>query len=906
MTLSVPKFAASLLAIALFGASRIADAQGLIAYTSSPANNVEIYVMNSDGSGQTRLTNHPALDLYPSLSPNGASIVFERRDFTNLDNWGLYLMKSDGSGLKRLTFGREDMAPAFTSDGKKISFFRFSEGKLTFNLMNPDGTRRETIENAAITQLADVNDVPRLSPDGSKIAFRGIARDENGNSTGQHLYIVNRDGSNLIRVSGSLKISQGPAWNKDGSSIAFSGAVSDTSVYRIYTAKPDGSDLAILSEGNPFFSDLSPVYSPSQDKLAFVSMASNEFQIFTMNSDGTGRLQLTDASPSSLPSWSAGGAPLTSGFSVSNVRVKEGNDGTSQAIFTVRLVGVREGTQSISFKTADGTAIAGSDYTATEGVLTFGPDDQTKTVVVPITGDTGGEADEKFTLNLSEPVGATIGDAEGVATIVNDDVLPSISVSDASIMEGAAGEARNLTFILTLSAPNAYPVSVTCSTKAAGSPAADAKSDYRELPPTVVTFVPGATSQIISVPIVGDNNLERNEQFGLQLKNPVNAILKKGSALGTIINDDVKAAPAPRISVADVSVVEGDSGKTYLVYEVTLSSRSDQVVTVKHQVVPGVKNPASKTVDYFDPGTRVLAIAPGQTKENIYIEVRPDRIYEADETLALSLSAPTNATISRSQAIGTIKNDDLPSVTGYAPNVTEGNGDGPPNTMAITLTLSASSPRPVTVEYSTEEGPGFPAESGVDFVAVPPTKVTFLPGQTVKTVRVQIIGDKVPEHDENFFLRIKPIDGAVVPRSLVYCAIRNDDKMRKVSIQDATAIEGDAGKGKMSFRVSLDQKSEQPITVKFMTLPIAGGATAGGDYSSVTGEIVFAPGEVEKTIDISILGDKIAEDSESFQVVLTEAYVAEVVDKFGTGIIIDNDAATTAESSASSSSAAKS
>jgi chitinase len=119
------------------------------------------------------------------------------------------------------------------------------------------------------------------------------------------------------------------------------------------------------------------------------------------------------------------------GLSIADVRVAEGKSGTTIANFVVSLSAASGRRVTVSYATANGTATAGSDYTAVSGVLVFLPGEVTKTISVPIAGDTIAEPDETFTVNLSTPSNATVTQAQGVCTIVNDDepvVQPHIKV----------------------------------------------------------------------------------------------------------------------------------------------------------------------------------------------------------------------------------------------------------------------------------------------------------------------------------------------------------------------------------------------------------------------------------------------------------------------------------------------
>jgi hypothetical protein len=119
-------------------------------------------------------------------------------------------------------------------------------------------------------------------------------------------------------------------------------------------------------------------------------------------------------------------------ISINNVSVPEGNAGTEDAIFTVSLSIPAPAPVSVSWATANGTAAAGSDYVAGSGVVSFATGESTQTVTVPVKGDAAYESDETFYVNLSNASGATIADAQGTGTIVNDDPqpLPSTHVGD--------------------------------------------------------------------------------------------------------------------------------------------------------------------------------------------------------------------------------------------------------------------------------------------------------------------------------------------------------------------------------------------------------------------------------------------------------------------------------------------
>src|SRR6185295_2141357 len=121
------------------------------------------------------------------------------------------------------------------------------------------------------------------------------------------------------------------------------------------------------------------------------------------------------------------GATQSSTLGITDVSVTEGNSGTTLANFVVTLAPAATGTVTVNYATANGTATAGSDYVAQSGTLTFTAGQTSKTVSVVVNGDTLAEPNETFVVNLSGASGATIADGQGTATILNDDVLPTLS-----------------------------------------------------------------------------------------------------------------------------------------------------------------------------------------------------------------------------------------------------------------------------------------------------------------------------------------------------------------------------------------------------------------------------------------------------------------------------------------------
>jgi streptogramin lyase len=242
-------------------------------------------------------------------------------------------------------------------------------------------------------------------------------------------------------------------------------------------------------------------------------------------------------------------APPLPTLSINNVSQNEGNSGLTPFVFTVTLSAPSASTVTVAYATADGTATAGSDYNATSGTLTFNPGVTTQTITVNVIGDTIVEPDETFTVNLSSPVGATIAVGTGTGTIVNDDVAagPTLSINNVSANEGNSGTTP-FVFTVTLSAASGSTVTVNYAT-ADGT--ATAGSDYAAAS-GVLTFAPGATTQTITVNVIGDTTPEPNETFFVNLSGATNATIAVSQGIGTIVNDDA-APPATNVVIPTLS-----------------------------------------------------------------------------------------------------------------------------------------------------------------------------------------------------------------------------------------------------------------------------------------------------------------------------------------------------------------
>lgn len=231
-------------------------------------------------------------------------------------------------------------------------------------------------------------------------------------------------------------------------------------------------------------------------------------------------------------------------ITIEDLNLAEGNAGTSVARFKLHLSAPSGVLATVAYATANGEAVAPADYTASSGVATFDLGQTQQYVDVPVVGDAAYEPAERFYLNLSNPTGAWIGDAQGIATIQNDD-HPGLSVDEVRAVEGAAG-VTGVQFKVTIEGPTPQQATAQWTT-------ADCTATAGDYTPAsgAVTFAPNTTTpQTFTVWANGDTSPEGHEVFSVGLSGPLNASLKDPAGHGSLENDDLPL-PSASLPTAD-------------------------------------------------------------------------------------------------------------------------------------------------------------------------------------------------------------------------------------------------------------------------------------------------------------------------------------------------------------------
>jgi len=438
-------------------------------------------------------------------------------------------------------------------------------------------------------------------------------------------------------------------------------------------------------------------------------------------------------------------------LTINDVTLTEADAGTQEALFTVTLSEPTNETVTFIYSTADGTATSGQDYEDTSGSRVILPGELNTTFSISIINDQLVENSENLFVNLNNVFNATPPGPSQVTIIDNDEV--SLTIDNLSVAEGNSGTTL-FTFQVTKEKVSPSPVSVQYQTE---DGTAIAGEDYTSASGEVIFPAYGATPsvQTITVEVIGDLSVEYNERFYINLSSPAGAVIADDQAIGIIVNDDL-----PTLSINDVSAAEGNSGYTPFEFTVTISEPVSNPVRFYYDTVWSLIS-AKPGEDYVRVYRAVGIIDPGTTSKTITVNVIGDTKYEPDENFAVKLSLPGGLPIvalSKRYGAGIIVNDD-PALS--INDVRAPEGDSGLTPFVFTVTLSPVSSSTVTVIYRLDYD--FSSTNQEDLIY--PTDLNplvFQPGESVKTITVNVKGDTITESTETFTVSlVSPINAAI-------------------------------------------------------------------------------------------------------------------------------------------------
>ena len=352
-------------------------------------------------------------------------------------------------------------------------------------------------------------------------------------------------------------------------------------------------------------------------------------------------------------------APL---LSLSDASIVEGNSGFQTVTLEARLDRPAAGPVEFGVFTSNGTAVGVGDYTsAAQDGLVIPAGQTVRTLQFQVRGETVVERDEFFAVNLRDVVGATVGDGQGVVTIVTDENPPTLSVLDTQVMEGDAGT-TDVVFTVTLSHPSTSVVSFEAQTHAyaASEFAASEDTDFPSVLVQSLSIPVGAASAQFTVPAVGDTVPEQDERFYVVLSHVAGALIGDDNAVATLVDDDGGADNGLRLSVGGATVTEGHANQAVLRFPIRLNRASATPVSFDLRTVDRSAFAGSDYVARQDAGLR---FAPGQTLLHYDVAVLGDSQVEPNEYMVVVATNVSGAQPERPRGFGNILNDDIPGAT---------------------------------------------------------------------------------------------------------------------------------------------------------------------------------------------------------------------------------------------------
>ncbi|WP_216843254.1 Calx-beta domain-containing protein, partial [Microcystis aeruginosa] len=396
------------------------------------------------------------------------------------------------------------------------------------------------------------------------------------------------------------------------------------------------------------------------------------------------------------------------------------------------------------------------------------------------------------------------------------------------------------------------------------------------LPSGTVSFAANETSQTITVNVSGDTTVETNEEFTVTLSNPTNATITTAAATGTIQNDDDD--PALAITPSTLSQTEGNTGTKAFTFTVTRSGDTSGSSSANWTVSGTGTNQANAT-DFvggiLPSGT--VSFAANETSQIITVNVSGDTTVETNEEFTVTLSNPTNATITTAAATGTIQNDD--TNTNQAPVITSSNS-------ATVLENASISTLIYSATATDTDGPVNQivwSLGGNDASA-------FTIGSNNGEVRLKASADYETKSSYSIDVIATDQNGSGVSTSKTVTIGVIDQAL--FSINNVTVNEN---AGTAIFTVTATDpisNGTSTATVNYATAngTAFGSTSANGDYVSTSGSLSFGTGDSSKTISVVINDDTLYEPTpETFSVNLSNPTNGAIANSTSTGTINDND-----------------
>ena len=595
------------------------------------------------------------------------------------------------------------------------------------------------------------------------------------------------------------------------------------------------------------------LFGPGGQSLSSNFSLGSDFGV-TLPTDGEYLLRVTGNSNTDVP-YSieiSTSETVTSPVSVDSFVVQEEDSGTTSLRFNVTLTDPIIQPLTLTYGTADGTATSGSDYIATSGTLTFVPDGpRTQNVTVQVNGDTVGERDETFFLNVTGGNSDVFVDTQGSVLIENDDLIPvDLELSLLIDVSGSVDDTE-------------YELQIEGYAQAFEDP---------DLFNTLIAE--GVEGQIAVNVILWASGTQQAESIGWTLIDSVESSQAFADSIRTTLLPDFGGSrpfsggtsPGPAIDFAvplfftnefdgtrQTIDISGDgSGNT------TVSQQArDDALAAGVESINGIVIGGSSSVLTFYQNNLIGGVnSSGSSAFVLSAETFAEFGDIIQQKLEAELTPPPNLII-----------NDVAVIEGNA-----GTTD-----LLFTVSLSDASEQTITVDYTTVDGS---ATEGQDYSAASGT-LSFAPGVTSLPISVSIAGDTQVELDEIFFVNLSNATNADIRDTQGQGTIIDDDSIidHQLAAELSSVLEGDTGTTQITYTITRSGAIDSASSIDFN---IGGSAIAGIDFIFIGVEgsgvsvsnntIIFGANATTATVTIEVIGDRIDEFDETIDITLDNAF----------------------------------
>jgi TolB protein len=278
---------------------------GKIVYRAHDGNDYELYTINARGRGKVKLTKNSTTDIRPDWSPDAKRIAYSGSDGQDFE---IYTINADGSELDPVTDNdTHDLTPSYNPNGTRIAYSGFDGSDQEIFVTDTSGEEPRFRVTNTSTSVFD----PDWSPDGQRIAFEGLDAAASDDQRDYEIYTINVDGTGLdqVTINKGSKVSpppddQDPSYHPTGERIALSRTGPSSQISQIFTAHVKFANEFPVTTTSSVSNNFRPDYSPNGQKIAFEGYDGNDYEIYTINVDGTDLFQVTNNSGNDFdPSW---------------------------------------------------------------------------------------------------------------------------------------------------------------------------------------------------------------------------------------------------------------------------------------------------------------------------------------------------------------------------------------------------------------------------------------------------------------------------------------------------------------------------------------------------------------------------------------------------------------------------